>query len=204
MARLCPCPSLSACNPARGQRSSRSSATARWSSGPGRARRQVAPCDVPGPRDPTMDARAEPLRAPRRRRVRRGHRPERLRRPHRSAPGDHRRRECRAARCRGPHGHRPASAVGELSYYLAPRARGRGVATRAVSLLADWAEDELDLRRLELHVLAGNEASLRLAERLSFEREGVLRNRGCTAACATTSCSSRASRASRGVRPGRA
>jgi RimJ/RimL family protein N-acetyltransferase len=71
----------------------------------------------------------------------------------------------------------PASGVGELSYYLAPGARGRGVASRAVSLLAGWAEEELGLCRLELHVLAGNVASLRLAERLGFEREGVLRSR---------------------------
>jgi RimJ/RimL family protein N-acetyltransferase len=71
----------------------------------------------------------------------------------------------------------PLSGVGELSYYLAVGARGRGAASRAASLLAAWAEEELGLARLELHVLAGNDASLRLAERLGFEREGVLRSR---------------------------
>ena len=35
-------------------------------------------------------------------------------------------------------------------YWLAPRARGRGIATRAVRLLARWAFDDLGIERLQL------------------------------------------------------
>ncbi len=40
---------------------------------------------------------------------------------------------------------------GEIGYWVAPRARGRGVATRAVRLLSRWALTELGLARLALH-----------------------------------------------------
>jgi len=63
-----------------------------------------------------------------------------------------------------------------LGYWLAPGARGRGVATHAVRLLARWAFAQLGLARLELTCGPDNEASQRVAERCGFVREGLLRS----------------------------
>ena len=63
-----------------------------------------------------------------------------------------------------------------VGYWLAPEARGRGVATYAVRLLARWAFSELGLARLELTCGPDNEASQRVAARCGFVREGVLRS----------------------------
>jgi RimJ/RimL family protein N-acetyltransferase len=63
-----------------------------------------------------------------------------------------------------------------VGYWLAPGARGRGAATRAVRLLAGWAFGDLGLARLELSCGPDNRASQRVAERCGFSREGVLRS----------------------------
>jgi RimJ/RimL family protein N-acetyltransferase len=63
-----------------------------------------------------------------------------------------------------------------VGYWLAPEARGRGVVTHAVRLLARWAFAELGLARLELTCGPDNEASQRVAERCGFTREGLLRS----------------------------
>ncbi len=63
-----------------------------------------------------------------------------------------------------------------IGYWLAPGARGRGAATRAVLLAVRWAFGiEPTLVRMELLTLVGNEASGRVALRAGFTREGVLR-----------------------------
>ena len=61
-------------------------------------------------------------------------------------------------------------------YWLAPQARGRGVVSNAVRLLAQWGFDELGLSRIELTCGPDNEASQRVATRCGFAREGVLRS----------------------------
>jgi RimJ/RimL family protein N-acetyltransferase len=63
-----------------------------------------------------------------------------------------------------------------VGYWLAPHARGRGVATCATRLLARWGFDRLGLERLELTCGPDNVASQRVAERCGFTREGVLRS----------------------------
>jgi RimJ/RimL family protein N-acetyltransferase len=63
-----------------------------------------------------------------------------------------------------------------VGYWLAREARGRGVATHAVRLLARWAFAELGLARLELTCSPDNAASQRVAERCGFAREGLLRS----------------------------
>jgi ribosomal-protein-alanine N-acetyltransferase len=60
--------------------------------------------------------------------------------------------------------------VGDVSYWVAADARGRGVATRALTLLAD-ARAQLGLSELRLWTHAANTASQRVAERAGFERD---------------------------------
>ncbi len=65
---------------------------------------------------------------------------------------------------------------GAVGYWLAPSARGRGVATHATRLMAKWALDALGLARVELTCGPDNERSQRVASRCGFVREGVLRS----------------------------
>ena len=69
-----------------------------------------------------------------------------------------------------------AHARASVGYWLAAHGRGRGVATRAVRLLAAWAFGPLELARLELTCAPDNLASQRVAERCGFVREGLLRS----------------------------
>jgi RimJ/RimL family protein N-acetyltransferase len=64
----------------------------------------------------------------------------------------------------------------EAGYIVAPRARGRGIAQRALRLLTDWAVTEFALERVELRISADNAPSMRVAERCGFVREGTLRS----------------------------
>ncbi len=64
----------------------------------------------------------------------------------------------------------------EVGYLMAPDARGRGWATRAVRLLCDWAIDDLGIDRVELLADVDNTASQRVAAKAGFRREGMLRS----------------------------
>jgi [ribosomal protein S5]-alanine N-acetyltransferase len=63
-----------------------------------------------------------------------------------------------------------------LGYWVAPSARGRGLAARAVSLVGTWAFARLRLARLEIWVEPANVASQRVAEQAGFVHEGLLRS----------------------------
>lgn len=73
---------------------------------------------------------------------------------------------------------RLADGVAEVSYWLAPEARGRGVAGQALLRLTRWAFDEASLHRLELHHSVANAASCRVAEKAGYELEGLKRSEG--------------------------
>jgi RimJ/RimL family protein N-acetyltransferase len=64
---------------------------------------------------------------------------------------------------------------GEIGYWVAPEARGRGVAARALRLLSRWALTEGGFARLDLQAALSNGASIRAAESCGFVREGTLR-----------------------------
>jgi RimJ/RimL family protein N-acetyltransferase len=64
---------------------------------------------------------------------------------------------------------------GEIGYWVAAHARGRGIATRATRLLHHWATTELGLTTLEILPHRDNAASRRVAERCGYERTGELR-----------------------------
>jgi RimJ/RimL family protein N-acetyltransferase len=65
---------------------------------------------------------------------------------------------------------------GEIGYWCAAEARGRGVVTRCVRRLCRYAFEELELGRLEVVVDPENIASRRVAEKAGFVEEGVLRS----------------------------
>jgi RimJ/RimL family protein N-acetyltransferase len=65
-----------------------------------------------------------------------------------------------------------AGRTGEIGYWVAREARGRGVATRAVRLVAGWAARELDLTGLEIVVHEDNAASRAVARAAGFAEVG--------------------------------
>ena len=65
---------------------------------------------------------------------------------------------------------------GHIGYWCAREARGRGLTTRALRLLSRYALEELRLERLELITDPDNRASQRVAEKVGYKREGVLRS----------------------------
>lgn len=69
-----------------------------------------------------------------------------------------------------------AMRTGHIGYWVAREARGRGVCTAALARLCRFAFEELGLERLELMTDPENEASQRVAEKVGFRREGVLRS----------------------------
>jgi RimJ/RimL family protein N-acetyltransferase len=72
----------------------------------------------------------------------------------------------------------PDEGVVEVGYWVAPSARGRGVATAATRLICDWALDVLGFNRVEWQAYVGNDLSRRVAQRCGFTFEGTLRQRG--------------------------
>jgi RimJ/RimL family protein N-acetyltransferase len=66
--------------------------------------------------------------------------------------------------------------VAEVGYWVAAHARRRGIATRAVRLMAHWSFTNLEVERLELLTNVGNEASEGVARKCGFRREGVMRS----------------------------
>ncbi|NES15290.1 MULTISPECIES: GNAT family N-acetyltransferase [Micromonospora] len=70
----------------------------------------------------------------------------------------------------------PATGQAMFGYSMLPEARGRGLATRAVGLLAGWAFD-VGLARLWAGTRPENVASQRVLEKVGFRREGLLRGR---------------------------
>ena len=63
-----------------------------------------------------------------------------------------------------------------IGYWLLERARGRGLGSRAVALLARWALTDAALERVEALVEPENVASQRVLEKAGFRREGHLRS----------------------------
>jgi RimJ/RimL family protein N-acetyltransferase len=65
--------------------------------------------------------------------------------------------------------------IGHIGYWCVRHARGRGVTTHALRLLCGYAFNELGLERLDLMTDPDNLASQRVAQRVGFQYEGVLR-----------------------------
>lgn len=69
-----------------------------------------------------------------------------------------------------------APGIAQTGYWVAPDARGRGLARTALVLLSRWALATLPLIRLQLFTDVDNPASMRVAEQAGFAPEGTLRN----------------------------
>ncbi|MZD53617.1 GNAT family N-acetyltransferase [Streptomyces sp. SID5606] len=64
----------------------------------------------------------------------------------------------------------------ELSYIVAPWARGEGYASEAALATAQWLFGDQKFERLELRTAADNTASQQVAQKIGCISEGVLRN----------------------------
>lgn len=67
--------------------------------------------------------------------------------------------------------------VAQFGYWIAPGARGRGLATRAAVLMTGWLFG-LGAARVVLTIVAGNHASVAVARRAGFVHEGTMRAHG--------------------------
>jgi RimJ/RimL family protein N-acetyltransferase len=64
----------------------------------------------------------------------------------------------------------------EIAYIIwRPESRGKGYMPEAVRLFTNYLFDLHKIQRIQLAVMAGNEASRRVAEKCGFKSEGVLR-----------------------------
>lgn len=68
-------------------------------------------------------------------------------------------------------------AIAEIGYWVAPAARRRGAARRALQLLRDWCTGPGGFRRVELPIEVENAASCAVARAAAFTPAGILPER---------------------------
>ncbi|HQO03637.1 MAG TPA: GNAT family N-acetyltransferase [Spirochaetota bacterium] len=67
--------------------------------------------------------------------------------------------------------------IGEAGYFIDEQYHGRGIASRALDIISERAAGDMNIRRLELIIHPENTASIRVAEKNGFSREGLLQKR---------------------------
>jgi RimJ/RimL family protein N-acetyltransferase len=72
--------------------------------------------------------------------------------------------------------YEPEQGNAEVGYWIAPDARGQGLCTRALHLVARWVFEQPWMERLQLRADEDNAPSNRVALKGGFQREGVLRS----------------------------
>jgi ribosomal-protein-serine acetyltransferase len=65
--------------------------------------------------------------------------------------------------------------IAHIGYWLDAESRGNGLVTRGCSALIDYAFNELELNRIEIHCAEGNTKSRAIPEKLGFSQEGLVR-----------------------------
>lgn len=65
----------------------------------------------------------------------------------------------------------------EIGFWLAPAARGQGLARDAIERTLEWAFEELAIERMEMSTTTDNAPTRGLAARIGFVEEGVQRKR---------------------------
>ncbi len=63
----------------------------------------------------------------------------------------------------------------EMGYWLTEELWGRGIATRVVEAMSEWAFESYGLTRVFATAFAHNAASIRVLEKAGFVREGTMR-----------------------------
>ncbi len=64
----------------------------------------------------------------------------------------------------------------EVAYWTVPEVRGKGLASKALEVLSDWALQAIGFHRLDLHHSVENGASCRVAIKCGYEAEGTARS----------------------------
>jgi ribosomal-protein-serine acetyltransferase len=67
----------------------------------------------------------------------------------------------------------------KIGYFIDRQYAGRGIVTSAVSTVLGFCFGSLNLNRIELRCAIGNAPSKRVAEKLGFMHEGILRQEEC-------------------------
>ena len=67
------------------------------------------------------------------------------------------------------------STIAQIGYSLSKAYCGKGYATEAVNAFVDYGLNVLNLQRIEAKVLCENTASIKLLERVGFQKEGLLK-----------------------------
>jgi ribosomal-protein-alanine N-acetyltransferase len=75
------------------------------------------------------------------------------------------------------HARRPLARHLAVGWILVPRCQHQGLMHEAMQALLAYCFESLDTHRVEAEIEPENAASIRLAERLGFRREGLLRDR---------------------------
>jgi RimJ/RimL family protein N-acetyltransferase len=69
----------------------------------------------------------------------------------------------------------------EIGFWLGEPFWGRGIMSRVVPALTEWAFQSFDVVRVFATVFAGNDASARVLEKAGYAREGIMRRAACKA-----------------------
>jgi RimJ/RimL family protein N-acetyltransferase len=68
-----------------------------------------------------------------------------------------------------------ARMTAEMGYWLSEGHWGKGIATRVVAAMSDWALEHYQITRVFAQAFEYNAASIRVLEKAGFEREGLMR-----------------------------
>lgn len=65
--------------------------------------------------------------------------------------------------------------IGEIGYWVRTDATSKGIASEGTDAMLSLGFSTLNLHKITLRIAVGNDASVRVAEKLGFTREGILR-----------------------------
>ncbi len=65
--------------------------------------------------------------------------------------------------------------IGEIGYWVRTDSTSKGIASEGTDAMLSLGFSTLDLHKITLRIAVGNDASVRVAEKLGFTREGILR-----------------------------